>query len=165
MKIKRLIMAMLLVFSLVPLYIFGSVMIASTQRNFEKMESDNLEVLSNTIIMNIESYTENQRLSMLQVAQTKSVQQAVKASIDGTLDPESTYYDYMEDVLQESREDANVDLLYGDLLPEEDFRLLKRIVLERYSYLEAAKELGISLEACRKRVQRIKQRLREKLGE
>ena len=82
MKIKRLIMAMLLVFSLVPLYIFGSVMIASTQRNFEKMESDNLEVLSNTIIMNIESYTENQRLSMLQVAQTKSVQQAVKASID-----------------------------------------------------------------------------------
>ena len=165
MKIKRLIMAMLLVFSLVPLYIFGSVMIASTQRNFEKMESDNLEVLSNTIIMNIESYTENQRLSMLQVAQTKSVQQAVKASIDGTLDPESTYYDYMEDVLQESREDANVDLLYGDLLPEEDFRLLKRIVLERYSYLEAAEELGISLEACRKRVQRIKQRLREKLGE
>ena len=52
MKIKRLIMAMLLVFSLVPLYIFGSVMIASTQRNFEKMESDNLEALSNTIIMN-----------------------------------------------------------------------------------------------------------------
>ena len=47
----------------------------------------------------------------------------------------------------------------------EDFRLLKRIVLERYSYLEAAEELGISLEACRKRVQRIKQRLREKLGE
>ena len=72
---------------------------------------------------------------------------------------------YDDTVLQESREDANVDLLYGDLLPEEDFRLLKRIVLERYSYLEAAEELGISLEACRKRVQRIKQRLREKLGE
>lgn len=106
MKIKRLIMAMLLVFSLVPLYIFGSVMIASTQRNFEKMESDNLEALSNTIIMNIESYTENQRLAMLQVAQTKSVQQAVEASLDGTLDPESTYYDYMDDVLQESREYA-----------------------------------------------------------
>lgn len=97
---------MLLVFSLVPLYIFGSVMIASTQRNFEKMESDNLEALSNTIIMNIESYTENQRLAMLQVAQTKSVQQAVEASLDGTLDPESTYYDYMDDVLQESREYA-----------------------------------------------------------
>ena len=71
---------------------------------------------------------------------------------------------YDDTVLKESWEDANVDLLYGDLLPEEDFRLLKRIVLERYSYLEAAEELGISLEACRKRVQRIKQRLREKLG-
>ena len=106
MKIKRLIMAMLLVFLFVSMYIFGSVMIASTQRNFEKMESDNLEALSNTIIMNIESYTENQRLTMLQVAQTKSVQQAVEASLDGTLDTESTYYDYMDDVLQESREYA-----------------------------------------------------------
>lgn len=54
---------------------------------------------------------------------------------------------------------------YGDLLPQEDFRLLKLVVLERYSYLEAAQELGISLEACRKRVQRIKQRLRQKLKE
>lgn len=72
---------------------------------------------------------------------------------------------YDDAVLREGREDANVDLLYGDLLPEEDFHLLKRIVLERYSYLEAAEELGISLEACRKRVQRIKGRLREKLGE
>ena len=130
MKIKRLIMAMLLVFSLVPLYIFGSVMIASTQRNFEKMESDNLDVLSNTIIMNIESYTENQRLAMLEVAQTKSVQQAVKASIDGTLDPESTYYDYMEDVLQESREYAEyvvsvsiVDVNYKVVGSTENFML------------------------------------------
>ena len=42
---------------------------------------------------------------------------------------------------------------------------MKRTVLERYSDLERAAELGISQEACRKRVQRIKQRLREKLGE
>lgn len=140
MKIKRLIMAMLLVFSLVPLYIFGSVMIASTQRNFEKMESDNLEALSNTIIMNIESYTENQRLSMLQVAQTKSVQQAVKASIDGTLDPESTYYDYMEDVLQESREYAEyvvsvsiVDVNYKVVGSTENFMLQESSTLRNVS--------------------------------
>ncbi|WP_455582700.1 RNA polymerase sigma factor [Dysosmobacter sp.] len=72
---------------------------------------------------------------------------------------------YNDEALGEGREETNVDLLYGDLLPQEDFRLLKLVVLERYSYLEAAQELGISLEACRKRVQRIKQRLRQKLKE
>ena len=70
---------------------------------------------------------------------------------------------YNDEVLGAQQEAANVDLLYGDLLPEEDFRLLKMVVLEKYSYLEAAEELGISLEACRKRVQRIRRRMREKL--
>ena len=72
---------------------------------------------------------------------------------------------YNDAALREKSEDDHVDLLYGNLMSEEDFLLLKRIALERYSYLEAAEELGISLEACRKRVQRIKQRLREKLEE
>lgn len=72
---------------------------------------------------------------------------------------------YNDAILDRSCEDSNVDLMYGDLLPTEDFRLLKMIVLEKYTYLEAAEELGISLEACRKRVQRIRQRIREKLDE
>ena len=55
----------------------------------------------------------------------------------------------------------NIDLLYSDLIANEDFELIRKIVIDRYSMLEAAKELGISVEACKKRVQRAKQKLRK----
>jgi len=58
-------------------------------------------------------------------------------------------------------DEENVDMLYQGLASEEDFALLKCIVLKKYSYLEAAQQFGISVEACKKRVQRIKKRLRE----
>lgn len=55
----------------------------------------------------------------------------------------------------------NVDLIYSDLLKPEEFELLKKIVIDRYSMLEAAEELGISVEACKKRVQRTKKKLKK----
>lgn len=61
------------------------------------------------------------------------------------------------------REDSYVDVEYADLVSQEDFKLLKQIVLQQYSMLEAATELGISVEACKKRVQRAKAKMREKL--
>lgn len=61
--------------------------------------------------------------------------------------------------------DEHVDLEYSDLLSPDDYRLLKFIVLEDGSMLEAAQEFGISVEACRKRVQRAKRKLQKKLRE
>lgn len=61
-------------------------------------------------------------------------------------------------------DEENVDLLYGDLAARTDFQLLKRIVLDGYTMLEAAEEYGITVEACKKRVQRLKKLLREKLA-
>lgn len=58
---------------------------------------------------------------------------------------------------------VSVDLLFGDLSGSEDFRLLKRIALDRCTMLELAEELGISVEACKKRVQRARKRLQKKL--
>ena len=40
-------------------------------------------------------------------------------------------------------------------------QLLINIVIRKYSMLEAAEELGISVEACKKRVQRAKKRLQK----
>lgn len=57
-------------------------------------------------------------------------------------------------------EDSEVDILYSDLLSQEEYRLLKMIVLEKYTINEAALEFGIPLEACKKRIQRIKKKLR-----
>lgn len=57
----------------------------------------------------------------------------------------------------------SVDTLFGDVSKSEDFRLLKRIALERCTMLELSKELGVSVEACKKRVQRARKRLQKKL--
>lgn len=57
----------------------------------------------------------------------------------------------------------SVDLLFSDLSGSEDFRLLKRIALDRCTMLELSEELGISVEACKKRVQRARKRLQKKM--
>ena len=54
---------------------------------------------------------------------------------------------------------------FRGLLSEEELRLLQAIVLDGVSYAEAAKALGINLWACRKRVQRAMDRLRQKYRE
>jgi len=55
----------------------------------------------------------------------------------------------------------DVDLLYSDLLEPEEFDLLKKIVIDRYSILDAAQELRIIVAACKKRVQRAKKKLKK----
>lgn len=49
------------------------------------------------------------------------------------------------------------------LLTAEQLRLFKRITLDGISYMEAAEELGISMWACYKRVEKIKEKLRKML--
>lgn len=65
-----------------------------------------------------------------------------------------------------SRDDAvSLDAMYSNIIDPEDYRLLKLVILERWSLLEAAEEFGISLEACKKRVQRAKKKMKQKLTE
>lgn len=70
-----------------------------------------------------------------------------------------------EDKLVRAESDAFFEIEYSDLIPAEDFQLLKMIVLNKYTILEAANELGISVEACKKRVQRVKKKLRKIIEE
>ena len=58
-------------------------------------------------------------------------------------------------------EDTEVDILYSDLLAPDEYKLLKLIVLKHYSMYEAAAEFNISVETCKKRVQRTKAKLRK----
>lgn len=62
-----------------------------------------------------------------------------------------------------SETDNYTDIEYSDLIVPEEYSLLKSIVLEKNSIRDAARELGISVEACRKRVQRAKQKLQKAL--
>ena len=63
----------------------------------------------------------------------------------------------------EAPELLDVDVLFGDVSDSEDFRLLKRIALDQCTIMELAQDLGISVEACKKRVQRARKRLQKKL--
>lgn len=58
----------------------------------------------------------------------------------------------------------NIDLMYSDLVDEAGFRLIKRVAVDRYTVLEAAEELGISEDACKKRFQRAKEKMRKNLS-
>lgn len=69
----------------------------------------------------------------------------------------------LEELLVYDEED--VDLLYSDLAARADFQLLKRVVLDGCTMLEAAEEYGITVEACKKRIQRIRALLKKKLSD
>lgn len=56
----------------------------------------------------------------------------------------------------------NIELLYGDLADREEFRLMQELA-EGRSYAQMAADRGISLVACRKRVQRAREFLQQKM--
>lgn len=66
---------------------------------------------------------------------------------------------YIEDTNGTNEE--NIDLIYSNISGREDYKLLKRIALEKCTMLEAAQELGISVEACKKRAQRARKNLQK----
>ena len=70
-----------------------------------------------------------------------------------------------ESELLATYDEEDVDILYGDLAPREDFQIFKLIALEKYSMKRAAEEFGISIEACKKRYQRIKKHLQKKFSQ
>ena len=75
---------------------------------------------------------------------------------------QSLQVEELEELLVYDEED--VDLLYGDLAARSDFQLLKRVALDGRTMLETAQECGITVEACKKRIQRIRAHLKKKLS-
>ena len=58
---------------------------------------------------------------------------------------------------------TDFELIFGDIVNSDDFKLLLRIVIDKCTMLEASKEFGISIDVCKKRIQRIKKKLKNKL--
>ena len=63
--------------------------------------------------------------------------------------------------LSEDRLDLHI--LYENVADTEEFKLLVEMAIEGRSHLEMAKSRGISVDACKKRVQRAKEALRKKI--
>ena len=47
------------------------------------------------------------------------------------------------------------------MLPPEEYELLRMAAIDGCSMLEIAKHFGISVDACRKRIQRLKKKMRK----
>ena len=59
--------------------------------------------------------------------------------------------------------DGDIDLMYANLICKDDYYLLKQVILEKRTMLDMAEELGISVEACKKRFQRAEKKFREEI--
>ncbi len=70
-----------------------------------------------------------------------------------------------EKTMGATTDEVDRGLLYAGSISREDYQLLKRVALDRYSMLEAAEELGISVEVCKKRVQRARAQFRKQIGD
>lgn len=57
------------------------------------------------------------------------------------------------------------ELMYENIADMEEFKLIKEMAIDGRSHLEMAQSRGISLNACKKRVQRAKEKLRKKIRE
>lgn len=71
--------------------------------------------------------------------------------------------DLIENTAADDKDTLDIDILYSDIANSEDYKLIKKIALDKYSMLEIAEELGISVEACKKRVQRARKKLKKYL--
>lgn len=60
-----------------------------------------------------------------------------------------------------SQQQLETDLMYSDLIGDEDYQLLKMVYVYGCTMKDAAEEFGITLAACKKRVQRTRAKLKK----
>ena len=75
------------------------------------------------------------------------------------VDSLGTYIDNMGP----QEDNIDVDILYGNVADTPEFKLIKAITLDGKSLLEISKELGISLDAVKKRAQRARTVLQKRI--
>ena len=62
-----------------------------------------------------------------------------------------------------SEEGLPLEIMYEDIAESDEFQLIREMAVEGRSHLEMAQKRGITVAACKKRVQRAKEYLRKKL--
>lgn len=62
-----------------------------------------------------------------------------------------------------SEDNLRLDLMYENIAETNEFQILRQMAIEGKSHLEMATERGISISACKKRVQRAKEKLKDKI--
>ena len=63
-----------------------------------------------------------------------------------------------------TEDSVNLNVVYGDIADTEEFKLLSEMAIEGKSHEEMAKARGITISACKKRVQRAREKLQRKIN-
>lgn len=103
MKLKNAIFILLLIFTLIPLYIFGFFMICANNRNIEKIMEENLEAVSGLQILDINNFCEARKANMEIIAGYEIVHDAIKDSLNGKQEMDSKQKEYLQNILAERR--------------------------------------------------------------
>ncbi len=86
----------------------------------------------------------------IQRAEAKQASLAIKIQSTKIFDPGDKVSD-----------DVNIRLMCQRFLGEDDYTLIEMVIFQKYTLAEAAQKLGITLEACKKRFQRAKKKLKK----
>ena len=62
-----------------------------------------------------------------------------------------------------SENKLSLQVMYADIAHTEEFKLIKEMAIDGKSHLEMAETRGITVSACKKRVQRAKENLKQKI--
>ena len=57
--------------------------------------------------------------------------------------------------------DVDYEMLFGDIAKSKEFKLFIRVYLDGLTTKEAAREFGLTLETCKKQLQRLKKKIRD----
>ena len=75
----------------------------------------------------------------------------------------SSYLAAQKEHISFSEDKLPLQVMYGDVAETEEFKLIKEMAVDGKSHLEMAKARGITVSACKKRVQRAKEILKRKI--
>lgn len=120
MKLKHGLYILLVIFSLVPLLIFGIFMIRENDRKIEEIVRDNLEAISGAQILDIQNFCEGRRENTEMLARYEIIRDALRDSLNGETDGKSK--EYLEDMLWERKE--YVDFLASISVVDSNFRVV-----------------------------------------
>ena len=89
----------------------------------------------------------------------------MKRSRESALRLLSAYLFRQRECVAFAEDRMSLQLMYGNVFDSEEFQLLREMTIDGRSQLEMAASRGITVDACRKRVQRAKKILQKKVQE
>lgn len=120
MKLRLAIILCLLMFSLLPLYLLGTLAIYENNKLIKRTVKENLETVCTLPIANLEEFCEERQHNLYLLGQTSIIQDALLVSLGKKHVAEAPDIAYVENMLQERRQNseyiASISLINSDFI-------------------------------------------------